>query len=77
MWSEFVNLVSHTVKDSLIFVRKLLFKIGQDSCMIDLMANPDWGLVEFSVNQAKMLFGFPAGGVCCNQERLAEMVIPR
>ena len=76
MWSEFVNLVSYTVKDSLILIRKLSLKFGQDSCMIDLMANPDWGLVEFSVNQAKMLFGFLADQ-WSNQERLAEMVIPR
>ena len=36
-----------------------IFKFGQDSCVIDLVADQVRGLVELPMNQAKMLFSFP------------------
>ena len=39
--------------------RCAIFKFGQDSSTIDLVADQVRGLVELPVNQAKMLFSFP------------------
>ena len=38
-----------------------VFKFGQDSCAINLVVDQVRGLVELSVNHAKLLFGFPTG----------------